>query len=277
LTETTKELKYAVKLINEKNKKDCQTVDLHGVTKVFSTTLELKCQLIESLDKLVPPASKIDSFQVGYLYGRPQKKRSIISTEDLEAMYTSAKPNGEILLWCTKRDTDESDSCKTGSSSSRKRSTNSSSDGPQTKKASYESTLEELTDELKQIHGDKYNYAQLKMWARMIGSQQWKSKDNPPPIPMICGSHSKEKRKDDTSGALTEAAVAFAHALRGSPVAAVKTPPSTGISPGKKAQLSQQYLQQLTTIRNLHDDGILTDEEFGDEKRRIMTNLRSLK
>jgi len=48
LTETTKELKYAVKLINEKNKKDCQTVDLHGVTKVFSTTLELKCQLIES-------------------------------------------------------------------------------------------------------------------------------------------------------------------------------------------------------------------------------------
>jgi len=69
LTETTKELKYAVKLINEKNKKDCQTVDLHGVTKVFSTTLELKCQLIESLDKLVPPASKIDSIQVGYLYG----------------------------------------------------------------------------------------------------------------------------------------------------------------------------------------------------------------
>ena len=264
----------------KKNKKDCQTVDLHGVTKIFSTALELKCQLVESLDKLVPPASKIDLFQVGYLYGRPQKKRSIISSEDLEAMYMSGKPNGEILLWCSKRDTDESDSHEAGTSGSRKKRTNSStSDIPQTKKAARESKLEELTDELKKIHEDKYSYAQLKMWARMIESQQWNSKENPPPdsVPMICGSFSKEKRKDDTAGIITEAAVAFAHALRGSPVAAVNTPPCTGISPGKKAQLSQQYLQQLKTIQNLHDDGILTDEEFGDEKIRVMANLRSLK
>ena len=116
-----------------------------------------------SLGKLVPPTSNRDSFQVGYFYGRPQKKSSIISSEDLEAMYMSGKPNGEKFLWCSKRDTDESDSHETGTNTCRKRSTNNTADVPQTKKASLESKLEELTDELTKIHGDKYNYTQLKM------------------------------------------------------------------------------------------------------------------
>ena len=137
---------------------------------------------------------------------------------------------------CFGADTDEADSNETSTSNSRKRSTSSSmSDAPQTKKASHESKLEELTDELEKFHGDKYDYAQLKMLARMIESQQWNSKENPPPIPMICGSYSIEKRKDGTASAFTEAAVAFAHALCGSPVAAVKTSPPTGISPDKEA------------------------------------------
>jgi hypothetical protein len=78
----------------------------------------------------------------------------------------SGKPNREILLWCSKRDTKESDSHETGANSSR------TSDAPQTKKASQERKLEELTNELTKIHGDKYSYAQVKMWARMIESQQ---------------------------------------------------------------------------------------------------------
>jgi len=42
---------------------------------------------------------------------------------------------------------------------------------------------------------------------------------------------------------------------------------TTTISPGKKVQLSQQYLQQLKTIQALRDDGILTNQEFLDKKR----------
>ena len=46
----------------------------------------------------------------------------------------------------------------------------------------------------------------------MIKGQHWDSKENPP-VPMICGSYSKQKSnsKDTTASALTDAAV-FAHA-----------------------------------------------------------------
>jgi hypothetical protein len=93
---------------------------------------------------------------------------------------------------------------------------------------------------------------------------------------MISGSHSKERPKNDTTSVFTDTAVVLAHALSRSPAAALKTSPSTGISPSKIAQFSQQYLLQLKTIQNLHGDNILTDGEFGIEKRRIMANLRSL-
>ena len=166
---------------------------------------------------MVPCASEMDSFQVGYLFGRPQKKRSIISGDDLIAMYASVKPDGEILLWCDKRQTLPSGA--NTASNSQKRNTENS-DAPQSKRANRECNLEELTDELKEIHGENYSYDQLKMWARMIEGQQWDSKEKPPPVPMICGSYSKQKlnSKDTTASALTDAAVAFAHALRGSPV-----------------------------------------------------------
>ena len=160
---------------------------------------------------MVPRASEMDSFQVGYLFGRPQKKRSIISSDDLAAMYASVKADGEILLWCDKRQTLPSGA--DAASNSQKRSTDNS-DAPQSKRANRECKLEQLTDELKEIHGENYSYAQLKMWARMIEGQQWDSKEKLPPVPMICGSYSKQKSnsKDTTASALTDAAVAFAHA-----------------------------------------------------------------
>ena len=72
------------------------------------------------------------------------------------------------------------------------------------------------------------------MWARMIEAQQWKSKKKPT---MICGSYSKEKSntKGTTASALRDA---FAHVK----VVATQT---TTISPGKKVQLSQQYLRHI--------------------------------
>jgi len=41
---------------------------------------------------------------------------------------------------------------------------------------------------------------------------------------------------------------------------------SNGISPGKKVNLRSQYLSQLKTLQNLRDDGVLTQEEFQEEK-----------
>ena len=59
------------------------------------------------------------------------------------------KPDGEILLWCDKRQSLPSDDA---ASNSRKWSTDNS-DAPQGKRAK-----EELTDQLKEIHGENYSY-----------------------------------------------------------------------------------------------------------------------
>ena len=56
-----------MKVINPKNKKDFLCLNLHGVTKRFSSPTDLKQQLIENLHDKVPPMSAIDSFNVGYI------------------------------------------------------------------------------------------------------------------------------------------------------------------------------------------------------------------
>ena len=65
------------------------------------------------------------------------------------------KPDGEILLWCDKRQTLPSDA--DAASNSQKWSTDNS-DAPQGKRANRECNLEELTDKLKEIHGENYSY-----------------------------------------------------------------------------------------------------------------------
>ena len=58
-------------------------------------------------------------------------------------MYASVKPDGEILLWCDKRQTLPSGA--NTASNSQKRNTDNS-DAPQSKRANRECNLEELTD-----------------------------------------------------------------------------------------------------------------------------------
>ena len=82
----------------------------------------------------MPCACEMGSFQVGYSLGQPQKKLSIISSDDLAAMYP-VKPDGEILLWCDKRETVLLGA--DGASILRKQSTDNS-DAPQSKRVNRE-------------------------------------------------------------------------------------------------------------------------------------------
>ena len=50
-----------------------------------------------------------------------------------------------------------------------------------------------------------------------------------------------------------------------------------GISPGKRAKLRKEYPDQLKDIQKLKEDGTLTEDEFDEEKSRILETLRSMK
>ena len=69
--------------------------------KVFKTPLELKERLIESFHDHVPGIPEIDKFSIGFFEtGRNSGKRWIVSTEDLDRMYSKFESGSEIPLWC---------------------------------------------------------------------------------------------------------------------------------------------------------------------------------
>ncbi len=266
-------MKYRVRIINQKLKKDSIVVDWHGIYNKFSSILELKQKLISTLSKYVPPASAIDEFNVGYFHGRPQVKSWILSEEDLKAMYTNAGDK-EILLWCDGQ-------VQVTSTFGRKRKQDDAETESVPKRAASsasgeEAELQEHVHELQNIHGDKYDYGDYRIWARMIKNHQWKDKDTPPNIPMIRGKVSR-KGKHDVVDTLANAAVAIVKALRPSSpdvnpsVTAAASCSTLGMSPGKKVQLRSQYLKQLKEIQNLRDENVLSIDEFQAEKYTILT------
>ena len=62
----------------------------------FETLLAMRVKLIEELQDCVPNTVV---FNVGYFEGQQHSKISIVTGEDLNAMY-SRHPKGEITLWC---------------------------------------------------------------------------------------------------------------------------------------------------------------------------------
>lgn len=175
--------KYRVRIINPKAKKEYITIDWHSVTEKFETVCQLKQKLIDTLSSHVPPLSAIDSFNVGYLHGRPQTKSWMVAEEDLQAMYAGARDK-DILLWCDGKDVSTGRKRK---NLSRDEEDMPSSSKHSTNYTSEEEELEKYVSELQEIHGDKYDYGEYKIWARMIKNRQWKDKDTPPNLPMIQG------------------------------------------------------------------------------------------
>ena len=142
-----------------------------------------------------------------------------------------------------------------------------------------ESTVQELSD----MHGEKYTEAQLRVWARLVVNGLHKDMDSPPNIPIISGEPVKKKRKikapkenDSLTDVIKTAVSAFAEKL-GSPSRCSSSPKAAcGISPSTKAKVSSEYLGQLSSLRELLEKGVLSDEEFQEQKRFALSNLRSL-
>ena len=58
------------------------------------------------------------------------------------------------------------------------------------------------------------------------------------------------------------------------------TPPErrqTGLSPMKKAELRSTYLKQLNELHQFRDNGILTEEEYEEQREDLIDSMRNLK
>ena len=114
----------------------------------------------------------------------------------------------------------------------------------------------------------------LRLWARLIQSGHLDDYDTPPNIPLITGSSSKPQ-KESVADALTGAATAVVKMIQSTSSSSCESIPAQ-MSPLKAAQLRQGCLEDLKKVKELLEDGVLT-QEFDEEKRRILETLKSLK
>ena len=143
--------------------------------------------------------------------------------------------------------------------------------------------MDEIAQELYEQHGERYDFRQLQLWARMKLNGQHNSMEHPPAIPLFTGAMARPARKDSLSDALTSAATAVAGILKGKTTEnggnSMVSPGGSGgstMSPGKRAHVSGQYLDHLEKLKKLQDSGVLSTSEFEEQKEFALTNIKQL-
>lgn len=137
--------------------------------------------------------------------------------------------------------------------------------------------------QLEEKHGDKYSGPAYTLWAKFIRNGRHKSYDEPPPIPLITGEQKGrvQSKKESFSDALKGAVAVFANALNTPASPAPTTPASplttSALSPNNQANLRRKYLEDLRTLSQLLNDGVLSDAEFQEQKDVLLNGLRRLK
>lgn len=256
-----------MKVINPHKKSDVIVRRLHGVTTKFDSVMVLRAKLVEKLGEQVPETF---NFNIGYYEGQAHSKIWIMCDSDLTTMYDK-HPSGEITLWCSGRSNAESEnSQKHGKRKSDELSVGSS------KRQKREEEVDSAFEDLKEKHGTKFDTPRLRLWARMIANKIHDDFDTPPNIPAFCQTP-KRPRQQSISSVLSGAATAIVKALEDNPPKEKDTSArQLGISPGKAVDLRMKNYEQLRYVQQLFDDGILSEQEFIEQKHDILSALRKL-
>ena len=250
--------KYLVRFLNSSEKKSKTVTRIwQDVHRKFKHTRELKELLTNSFEDTL---SSCD-IECGYM--EKNSKRWLESDKDVEAMYRMYKPGDEITLWC--------DEANKSTREGKRRKIDDSEEPPTQRKANLKDTVDEITKTLQEKHGDTWSMPHYRLWARMKHNNPHSSLDIPPSMPLFSGTTSKPPKRDSLSDALTSAATAVVGLLKGD-----DSTSGTALSPGKRARLSGQYLEHLEKLRNLHDTGVPSTDEFKEQKSFTLNNLCQL-
>ena len=253
---------------------DFQTRQIHNFNTKLGSIAELRLKLIEEFGESVPPTT---DFQVGYFHGKQSAKHWMVTNDDLTLMYESiGTKKHEVLLWCDARSKELS-----RTSRGLKKFAEATETRPPCKRKApckrkiIEDDISETVSELKERHKSNYTMPQIRLWARMIASGNHDSFDDPPSIPTITGVAPISKRKRESSSTVVAGvASSIASAIR--PDVGTSSSSPAGLSPGKISDLRLKKLQELRELQQPLDLGVLTPEEFAEQKSIVLEALRKL-
>ena len=242
---------------------------LHNFKEKFANIAAIKTKIVTSFSVDVQSVNEIST--LGYFEGK--QKRWLCDNNDLEVMYkVFTSSNCEIPLWCERLTEKEP-----ASSSNIKHAP--------TKRERHEEEVSDIFEDLKVKHKEM-ELPKLRLWARMIANGIHDSTEEPPNVPMFTAPISKHAKHESLHDAVVDAAKVVAQAFTGSPATSqhvqstaqqtVTTSTSLAVSPARLADVRMKHYEQLRYLHKLFDDGILNEQEFLEQKRKILGVLKSL-
>ena len=125
--------------------------------------------------------------------------------------------------------------------------------------------------------------AKLRLWAKLIHTDCHNDYVTPPNIPLITGKTATPQKHRTDEIADVVAAPATTSVIKAINQSQPQTPPKScstndqhvkKISPLKVVTLRRSCLDDLRRVKDLYEENVLTDEEFSDEKQRVLGMLK---
>lgn len=212
------------------------------------------------------------SFDVGFIQGNSAV--SIRSNENLVEIWDLVQKGKNIVLWCdgivlakeNRKRSARVDSDDDSEIEQKRRSKKKKKDD-----SVIEDKVEEMVQKLKAKHGNTtYTQMQYRIWSEMIVGGIHVSQNEHPETTMFarCGSAVSAKKRSSSN-----VVKAIADAL--SPKQ--NSGSNQGHSPARVIENRSRYYKQLTELKNIQVNGILTSEEYASEREAVMASLKTLK
>ena len=277
---------FHIKVLNPSNKRDSK---MHTLRNILQEDLDSPSKIKDMIfaqcgKEVVPPPPDME---MGYFHG--SSKFWINNRLDVNDLWKLVNEGEKVTFWCTgiERSCDRKRALNEESQASQpsentKKAKNSKQDERRAKTEEYETKL-------KDKHGDKFTSFQFKLWTEMLTSGVHTDLDVPPAASMFGRETKKAKAPQKDSSDLSAAVVdmvsvvsTLSQALSTSAQAQLNRPHTSSShpvswSPMKRAELRSMYLKQMTELRQLYDDGILSEEEYEEQRLELVESLRQLK
>ena len=261
-----------LKLLNPANKQDYKMFVLRKVSMdEMDSPAKLKDLIIDQCGDAI---TKQD-LEIGYF--RRSKKFWLNNRLDINDFWELILKGESITLWCVE-----------ATELTRKRSHTDASEDEHIERPKKLSKMEERKNEadkveknLSEKHGDKFSPFQYKLWAEMYVGKTHPSLEEPPAAAMFKRDTKQLKKPSDLNTTAVDGMLSvmdtLCQALATANKQTEKPTPSPTFTPMKRAQLRSTYLKQLSELRDLHDAGILHQDEYEEQRSDLVNLLRQLK